>query len=54
MDAFRQAQPALDLPDDEAERIFALSFALQVLRADLRDLAARAGGFARRSTTKAQ
>lgn len=52
MDGFRQAQPAADLPDAEAERIFALSFALQLLRGDLRELDSSAGSFARRRATK--
>ena len=47
MEDFRQALPTLDLLEGEAERIFALSFALAQLRGDLGDLVARAGAFTR-------
>lgn len=53
MDGFRQAQSTLELPASEAERIFALSFALAQLRDDLRDLALRASDFAGRAPTAA-
>jgi uncharacterized protein (DUF1501 family) len=42
MEEFRQLLPTLDLRDGEAERIFALSFALAQLRGDLGDLVAHA------------
>jgi uncharacterized membrane protein YccC len=47
MDEFRQALPVLDLRDGEAERIFALSFALAQLRGDLGDLVAHASAVIR-------
>jgi uncharacterized membrane protein YccC len=47
MEEFCQALPTLDLLEGEAERIFALSFALAQMRGDLGDLVARAGAFTR-------
>jgi uncharacterized membrane protein YccC len=43
MAELRRAQLTRDLPAEEAGRIFALGFALEQLRSDLRDLANRAG-----------
>ncbi|HZB91952.1 MAG TPA: hypothetical protein VE397_10950, partial [Stellaceae bacterium] len=53
MDGFRQAQSTLELSASEAERIFALSFALTQLRDNLRDLTVRASDFTRRAPTAA-
>ena len=47
MEEFRHVLPTLDLPDGEAERIFALSFALAQLRGDLGDLVAHADAVTR-------